>query len=185
MAVSINLYSCFLRSPHTPKVPALVKHIAAPEKGQAMLALPTPCQVQSCTSLKSVNSRKGCGCKPKGKDNEMAYFSQERKAEKLPKIKAVLSKWGMKGSVSVRHHATVVVTLRSGKLPFDSADRSINEYHYEKHYEGDQRSFLKELFQVLFEGNHNNSDPMTDYFDVGWYVDVRIGTYDKPYQVTA
>jgi hypothetical protein len=30
-------------------------------------------------------------------------------------------------------------------------------------------------------GNHDNSDVQTDYFDVGWYVDVNIGSWDKPY----
>jgi hypothetical protein len=30
-------------------------------------------------------------------------------------------------------------------------------------------------------GNHDNSDIMTDYFDVGWYVDVNIGLWNKPY----
>jgi hypothetical protein len=30
-------------------------------------------------------------------------------------------------------------------------------------------------------GNHNRSDAMTDYFDVGWYVDVNIGKWNQPY----
>ena len=28
-------------------------------------------------------------------------------------------------------------------------------------------------------GNHDNSDPMTDYFDVGWYISVNLGRWDK------
>jgi len=35
------------------------------------------------------------------------------------------------------------------------------------------------------EGNHDNSDIMTDYFDVGWYISVRLGKWDKPYVVNA
>jgi len=30
-------------------------------------------------------------------------------------------------------------------------------------------------------GNHNNSDIQTDYFDVGWYITVNLGKYDTPY----
>ena len=26
-------------------------------------------------------------------------------------------------------------------------------------------------------------DAMTDYYDVGWYVDVNIGTWEKPYKL--
>jgi hypothetical protein len=25
---------------------------------------------------------------------------------------------------------------------------------------------------------------MTDYFDVGWYIDIKIGKWDKPYNFT-
>jgi hypothetical protein len=33
-------------------------------------------------------------------------------------------------------------------------------------------------------GNHDRSDIQTDYFDVGWYKSVNIGTWNKPYEVT-
>ena len=36
----------------------------------------------------------------------------------------------------------------------------------------------------MMVGNHNNSDISTDYFDVGWYIDINIGKWDKPYEVT-
>jgi len=34
-------------------------------------------------------------------------------------------------------------------------------------------------------GNHNNTDLMSDYFDVGWYISINVGKWDKPYEVTA
>ena len=46
----------------------------------------------------------------------MAYVSQQRKAELALGIKAVLAKYGMKGSIAVRHHSTLVVTVTSGPL---------------------------------------------------------------------
>jgi hypothetical protein len=30
-------------------------------------------------------------------------------------------------------------------------------------------------------GNWDKSDIQTDYFDVGWYIDVNVGRWDKPY----
>lgn len=46
---------------------------------------------------------------------------------------------------------------------------------------GQALEFLKKAFAVLNNGNHDNSDISTDYFDVGWYVNVRIGEWNKPY----
>ena len=64
----------------------------------------------------------------------------------------------------------------------------VNTYHIESQYEGKIKDFLVELRDAMngkgsTEQNHNNSDIMTDYFDVGWYIDIRIGRYDRPYQV--
>ena len=48
----------------------------------------------------------------------MAYFNQERKSERAPVIKAILKKYGVKGSLSVRNHSTFVLNLKSGKIDF-------------------------------------------------------------------
>ena len=48
----------------------------------------------------------------------MAYVSQEDKARLAPGINRVLKKYNMKGSISVRHHSTLVVTVRSGAIDF-------------------------------------------------------------------
>jgi len=34
---------------------------------------------------------------------------------------------------------------------------------------------------VMNTGNWDKSDIQTDYFNVGWYVDVNIGKWNKPY----
>jgi hypothetical protein len=33
----------------------------------------------------------------------------------------------------------------------------------------------------MMVGNHDRSDIQSDYFDVGWYVDINIGRWNKPY----
>lgn len=116
----------------------------------------------------------------------MAYYSQERKAGIAPQVKAVLKKYGMKGSLSVDNHSTVVLTLKSGPLnffPSGSNYGSIDVYHYDHHYRNNPKelAFLSEVISLLNEGNHDNSDIQSDYFDVGWYVDINIGKWDKPY----
>jgi len=143
----------------------------------------------------------------------MAYFTQEQKKQMTPKIKAVLSQYGLKGSLSVNNHSTVVLTIQQGAIDFIGntlrvaehtlaeqptnkmlktsveQDRvrppkylSANQYHYQSHHTGDALRCLKDLFAILFEGNHDRSDIMTDYFYVGWYVNLHIGRWDRPYQ---
>lgn len=46
----------------------------------------------------------------------MAYISQEEKKEFTPAIKAVLKKYGMKGTLAIRHHSTLVCNIKSGDL---------------------------------------------------------------------
>lgn len=31
--------------------------------------------------------------------------------------------------------------------------------------------------------NHDRSDLQSDYHDVGWWIEIRLGSYEKPYQV--
>ena len=130
----------------------------------------------------------------------MAYMSQEKKSELAPRIKAILRGYGLKGSLSVRHYSTLVLNIASGPIDFiGSLNRvlgakgreftpaedhlDVNVYWYREHFDGEALAFLSEVIPVMFEGNHDRSDIMTDYFDVGWYVDVKIGRWDKPYQL--
>ena len=58
-------------------------------------------------------------------------------------------------------------------------------HHWTDSFDGKAKEFLDKAFAIMFEGNHDNSDIMTDYFDVGWYIDVNIGKWDKPYEFVA
>lgn len=113
----------------------------------------------------------------------MAFMPQSKKKELAPNIKAVLKKYSMKGSISVNNHSTLVVTLRSGEIDFDSS-HSVNPYWIDRHYSGVAKDFLLELKAAMNDGNHDRSDIMTDYFDVGWYSDINIGRWNKPYEFT-
>jgi len=122
----------------------------------------------------------------------MAYMNQERKRQLAPAIKSVLQKYGVKGSIAVRDHMTLVVNLKSGKIDFqkDHVDgqlhHQVNRYWFECHYEGAARSFLKELLAAM-RGDiwYDNSDAMIDYFDTAYYMDINIGQWNKEYEVSA
>lgn len=136
----------------------------------------------------------------------MAFYSQEMKSKVAPKVKAILNKYGLKGSLSVRSCTAVVLTIKSGKIDFIGNSNevcgrdswqvhrgfkpnthgydNVNNYHFRSHYDGVARDCIEELLEVLNEGNHDNSDITTDYFDVGFYVDINIGRWNKPYIFT-
>ena len=116
----------------------------------------------------------------------MAYVSQDDKAKLAPAIKKVLNKYGMKGSISIRHHSTLVVTLQSGAIQFEHSHgdgyTQVNVYHIDSHYEGHAKSFLLELLAAMKGPNYfNNDDVMTDYFHRSHYTDINIGKWNKPY----
>lgn len=133
----------------------------------------------------------------------MAYMSQERKAKLVPSMKAVCEKYGVKASYAVRHHSTLVITLKQGKLDFiknfndESVARDpcgvrrinvakdyidVNPYWFQEHFTGDCKDFLTELFAAA-KGTewYDRSDAQTDYFDTAYYIDVNVGGWNKPY----
>ena len=111
----------------------------------------------------------------------MAYMNVEKKNKLAPGIKKVLAEYGMKGTLA-KDRFTLKVNLKSG--PIDFGTDSVNEYHIDKHFTGVAKEFLLKLKDAMMVGNHNNTDLMTDYFDVGWYIKINIGKWDKPYEVT-
>ena len=120
------------------------------------------------------------------KGNNMAYMNQEKKKTLAPLIKSICKKHGIKATLGVSNYSTLNLNLKSG--PIDFGTDNINEYWYEEHFADNPKAlaFLSEVIPAMNNGNHDNSEPMTDYFDVGWYTSVRLGKYsDKPYEVVS
>ncbi len=115
----------------------------------------------------------------------MAYVSKEDKAKLAPIVKAVLKKYDMKGTISVRHHSSLVVKLTKGPIDFGSDVTTVNEHWIDEHYKGEARKFLSELV-VAMKGPDffDHTDSQSDYFHRSHYIDIHIG-YDKPYVLTA
>ena len=115
----------------------------------------------------------------------MAYISQQDKKELAPGIKAVLNKYGMKGSIAIKHYSSLVVNLQKGPIDFDmDGYTSVNVYHIDRHYTGIARDFLNELVKAM-KGTKwfDKSDIMTDYFHTAYYIDINVGKWNKPYVV--
>lgn len=136
----------------------------------------------------------------------MAYMSQEEKAKLAPGIKAACAKYGVKASISVDHHSTLVVTIKSSPIDFigiynrvaaakpggfregnPAKDHlQVNQYWYHENYDGKAKEFIKELIEAM-KGTrwYDRSDAMTDYFDTSYYMNINVGRWNKPYQLVA
>jgi len=112
----------------------------------------------------------------------MAHMNQQRKAERMPAIKAVLKKYGMKGSVRVHNHSTLITTLSSGDIDFGVDYDQVNTYWIDKHYQGVAKDFLIELKDAMLGDDYfNDSDAQIDYFSCSHYISINVGCWDKPY----
>jgi hypothetical protein len=137
----------------------------------------------------------------------MAYMNQERKAIINKALKPVLAKYGVKGTLSVRNHTAITLTLKSGPIDFiansnrvcgnshyqvsrgfamnTSGYSDVNPYWYQDHYDGDAKAFLDEAFTALKSADwYDRSDAMIDYFDTAYYYNLHVGKWHKPYEVT-
>lgn len=132
----------------------------------------------------------------------MAYVSQENKKEKHAELKKFMPK-SWKWSLSVNHHSTLVLTIWSAPVdllsefnrviaakprpmhleaPHWTEYAQLNPYHIQEQFDV-HALLMKRIRDTLNVGNHDRSDVMTDYFDVGWYVDINLGRYGKPFKV--
>ena len=145
----------------------------------------------------------------------MAYISQEMKKDLAPQIKAVLKKYGLKGSIGVRHHSSLVVNIKSGILDLvgasnrhriEEAKRRGNEPYIDNYIQVNE-NYVSDWMKAIGESKiakfydelvaamkgvgsqsvewYNNSDIMTDYFDRAYYIDINVGQWNKPYEVSA
>lgn len=141
----------------------------------------------------------------------MAYMNQERKAKIATALKPILAKYGVKGSLSVRNHSSIVLTLKSGKIDFienfintdanvshgrkmeqsqidylrKNQTLDVNPYWFQEHFSGKAKAFLTEAFRALKSADwYDESDAQIDYFNTAYYVDLNVGKWNKPYTVT-
>ena len=104
----------------------------------------------------------------------------------------------------MRHHSTLVLNIASGPIDFignynavessrnaakpehmrnrASGSLDVNPHWFREHFTGDALAFLAEVMDAMNAGNYDKSDIQSDYFNVGWYVDVNVGRWNKPYE---
>jgi hypothetical protein len=140
----------------------------------------------------------------------MAYMNQDKKAKIVAAVKPILKKYGIKGTFAVRNHMTIFLNIKSGKIDFvenfiqtDQASPcakkmsddqvayirknksiDINPYWFQEHFSGKAKAFLSEVIPAMKAADwYDRSDAQVDYFDTAYYVDVNVGSWNKPYEV--
>jgi hypothetical protein len=140
----------------------------------------------------------------------MAHLTKETKTKIHEKLKAILPKregwaWTLSGANS--HAATLTINagpvdlcwrLFVGALeaherdPFSRGPKEWNGNGQEINWRfvnedigspfDDTKALFAEIVDALNTDNYDNSDPMSDYFSVGHYVHIRLGTSSVPYK---
>lgn len=135
----------------------------------------------------------------------MAYVSQEMKSKLAPTIKKICAKYGIKATLAVHNHSSLVLNIKSGKIDFiknyneTSASKNlhrqsweakdhmnVNTSWFQEYYTGTALDFLKEVVPAMKGPDYfDHSDSMTDYFHRSHYIDINVGKWDKPYVLEA
>lgn len=109
----------------------------------------------------------------------MAYMNKEMAAEIRNELKAKFPKF--KFSVRVEDHMAIRVAIKSAPIRFVDGDyatlshMSLDKMQHAETY--------KKISDIVNKNNYDNSDIMSDYHDVGYYVRITQGDWnnEKPF----
>lgn len=127
----------------------------------------------------------------------MAFITTEQVSQMRKELKLVIPK-GWKWSFTKEHHTSIHLVIIKADVDFlkqynDScpAGRELLRgdiqgccirYALDR-FSGRGREILEKCLTIMDNGNHNRSDIMSDYFDVGWYINMKIGDYGRPFEL--
>lgn len=135
----------------------------------------------------------------------MAYMSQDNKKKIKSLLDPIMKQYGIKYSLGVHNGSTLVCNIRSSAIDFignyketmqnhvsprmqEDANSvktymDINPYWCHEHFTGVALEAVMKIKEAMMTGNFDKSDSQSDYFHVGWYIDINIGNWNKPYQL--
>lgn len=91
-----------------------------------------------------------------------------------------------KFSIRNENYSSINIAILSGPIKLTDKENGydqVNNYYIKDIYKDkpEVAEFLSKVNDIANKGNHDDSDTMIDYHDVGWYVHITIGQWDKPY----
>ena len=126
----------------------------------------------------------------------MAYISAEDVKAVRKELKAAYPEYKFSVRKGAGSHSLHVTLLKGPRDLSDITDKDgygqVNQYHL--HQVGKHEIFFKRILEIMktapiqgegFHANkgwYDNSDSMTDYFDTAYYLNLSIGSWNKPYE---
>lgn len=135
----------------------------------------------------------------------MAYINQATKKLIKEELDKVVPK-DLKYTLKIRDHSLITMVIRKGKVNFHqnrneklvgkfdryqqeiapielSKTLDINCYYVDDQFSGEVLDLIKKIQKAMNIKNWNRSDIQTDYFDVGYYIGIQVGEWEKPYEL--
>ena len=116
----------------------------------------------------------------------MAYISTEEvKVIREELKKNFPSRLGWKLSIVRRDYLSLSISII--KAPFElrndqkNAYEEVNQYWIESRENKQSIPPLKKIFEIANKNNYDRSDVQSDYFDVGYYLNISIEHFGKPF----
>jgi len=132
------------------------------------------------------------------RQEKVAHMKQEKKKVIRDRLKAVVPR-AWRWTLGVRNHSTIVLKILVADVDLiamieenrGNGFRSMTDCSISGksdmgcYFSGETLDVMKKIQDALNTGNYDNSDTQSDYFDVGHYVDICIGTWDKEFVFTS
>lgn len=121
----------------------------------------------------------------------IVFLNQDAKKDIQVDLKKVIPpKW--KWSLSAKGARKLILTITAAPIDLlaelTRGDHhrgyvELNQYHLDSEFKDKTLvNLFKKIYQILNKYNYDRSNASHDYFDVNYYVTVRIGKFDKPFQ---
>jgi hypothetical protein len=115
----------------------------------------------------------------------MPYISSEEVAAKRKALRVMLPEYKL--SVTKEHHSGIIVAVMAGPDSLIDDEHGgylqVNHYHIDRNHDGESArvfNLINEVCNAGMRSGHHDSD----YGYVpGYYVNIHVGKWDRPYQV--
>lgn len=115
----------------------------------------------------------------------MAYINQDQKKVIAAALKVALKDYPtLKYTLSIHNHSTISFNAKKGPKSLDPEGKgslTVNHYYIDTQWSGEAATILKKINECMHTGHWDESDSQSDYFHCAFYVQINIGSWDKPY----
>lgn len=137
----------------------------------------------------------------------MAYVSQEIISKARVALKDLNKEYGVKATLSGKGTSSLHLKISEGKIDFvsnhckmiikngkyildekefityleENKNVTINHYYIDHAFDSIALEYLEKAKAIMMVDHFDYSDIQSDYFNCAFYINMRIGTWDKPY----